>query len=69
MQLAYKQLYLIMVCDSIQIKQFQDKNEETLTSVKRVVSQIVQNTEANIAWIDNYYEEISNWLLRKIDGE
>ena len=46
-----------------QIKRFQEKNKATLTTAKREVKQAIESAEANIAWMSNYYEEISNWLL------
>ena len=44
------------------MKQFKEKHNEDLSSVKRVVGQMVQKTEANIAWMDKYHDEISKWL-------
>ena len=48
-----------------QIKRFQEKNKATLTTAKREVKQAIESAEANIAWMNNYYEEISNWLLAR----
>jgi aminopeptidase N len=48
-----------------EIKRFQEKNKATLTTAKREVKQAIESAEANIAWMNNYYEEISNWLLAR----
>ena len=48
------------------IKNFADKNEETLTSAKRAVKQSIEGTEANIKWMEKNYEIIAEWLENQI---
>jgi len=48
-----------------EIKRFKEENEATLTTAQREVKQAIENAEANIAWMEKYYEKISNWLLEQ----
>ena len=50
---------------NFQIIRFKDENEATLTTAQREVKQAIENAEANIAWMDKNYENISNWLLEQ----
>ena len=47
---------------NIQIKYFKEKHKKDLSTVTRIVDQMIQKTEKNIAWMEKYYEEISKLL-------
>ena len=53
----------------LQIKNFKEKHEEDLSTVKRTLGQMIQKTETNIAWMEKNYEEISNWLSKHRNGD
>ena len=44
------------------MKYFKEKYEKDLSTVTRIVDQMIQKTEKNIVWMEKYYEEISKWL-------
>ena len=54
-----------LLISKFQIIRFKDENEATLTTAQREVKQAIENAEANIAWMDKNYENISNWLLQQ----
>ena len=41
------------------LKNFKEKHEEDLSTVKRTLEQMIQKTETNIAWMEKNYEESS----------
>ena len=53
----------------LQIKNFKEKHEEDLSTVKRTLGQMIQKTETNIAWMEKNYEEIGSWLSKHCNGE
>ena len=47
------------------MKAFREKHNEDLLKVKRVFDQMIQKTEANIAWMEKHYKDISQWLEQR----
>ncbi|XP_063599467.1 aminopeptidase N-like [Penaeus indicus] len=45
-----------------QLESFIEENRDSLSSVARSVSQALENTNNNIAWMDNNYDVIVQWL-------
>lgn len=45
-----------------QLESFIDENQDSLSSVARSVSQALENTNNNIAWMDTNYDVIVQWL-------
>ena len=52
-----------------QIKRFQSENQDTLKTSKRQVTQAVEKTEANIAWMTKNYGTIADWLARLAEAK
>ena len=47
------------------IKAFQADKEGNLRTSERAINQAIEKTEANIAWVAKYYEEIKTWLSER----
>ena len=56
---------IIFLSCSIQMKSFREKHNEDLSKVKRAFDQMIQKTEANIAWMEKHYGDISQWLEQR----
>ena len=54
-------LLLFLSC-SFKMKAFREEHKEDLSKVNRVFDQMIQKTEANIAWMEKHYGGISQWL-------
>ncbi|XP_042874237.1 aminopeptidase N-like [Penaeus japonicus] len=52
-----------------QLEAFIEQNQNDLTSINRAVSQALENTNNNIAWMDNNYDVIVQWLLDQGYGQ
>ena len=58
-------IYHYFLSYSFQMKAFREKHNEDLLRVKRVFDQMIQKTEANIAWMEKHYGGISQWLEKR----
>jgi hypothetical protein len=47
-----------------ELQQFYNDHYPELGTAKRAVQIAIQNTKANIHWMENHYETINNWLKK-----
>jgi hypothetical protein len=51
-----------LMTSALQLKAFASKYKADLGSSVRAVAQAIEKSEANVAWMDLYYQEIWDWL-------
>ena len=46
-----------------QLLLFKEEHEDSLSTATRAINQAIEGTKNNIAWMDNNYEVIEQWLI------
>lgn len=53
----------------LQLKDFYKLHEDSLGTAKMAFERSVENVEANVRWMDNYYAQFVDWLETTIQNE